>query len=32
MQRQGDYSVVAVWTAVIGLLVILLCFVKVPLG
>lgn len=32
MQRQSDYGVVAAWLAVLGLLLIALCFIKVPPG
>ena len=32
IRRQSDYGVVAAWLAVIGLLLIALCFIKVPLG
>ena len=32
MRRQSDYGVVAIWAALIGLLIMTLCFVRVPLG
>jgi hypothetical protein len=32
MRRQSDYGVVAVWAALIGLLIMALCLIKVPLG